>query len=410
MTSRWSCRGWSAFGDGVGRCVALAALVLGIACTSGARAAPITVGAVVSQSGDLALPARGLREALLLWQHQVNAAGGLLGRRVELLLLDDHSEAERDGRLYAQLIERDHAELLIGPFGSAATLMAAAAADQRGRVLVNATGIADQLRKVDYHYVFQVPAPLPSYATGALTIAKDAGYRRVFLVARDDPTARAIAGHARAAALALGLEPSQVELVKGGATDYSVAIRHARKLGAQAWIAFGQPADAAATVIALQRAGYAPKMFVAQGVANERFITLVGQAAEDAMGIAPYATTFPTRGNARFVRAYRKRWGRPPGLIAAEGFAAAEVLGDAVRRAGSLDQDALRAALLALHTETPLGPYAVDRKGWQVAAKPAVVQIREGRREIVWPRQWARVTWRLPYPPWSGRKLIGPGS
>lgn len=407
MTSGWTRRLFSA----CGRYLALAALLLGLGgAAGGATAAPIMVGAVVSQSGDLAGAARGLRQALLLWQQQVNAAGGLLGRRVEILLLDDQSEAERDGRLYAQLIDRDHADLLIGPFGSAATLMAAAAAEGRGRVLINATGIAGALHRIAYRYVFQVPAPLARYATGAVAVAKEAGYRRLFLVARDAPAARDIAGHARAAARALGLEPSAVERIAGDHTDYRAQIRQAQAMGAQAWIAFGEPSDAAAMVIAFQRAGYAPKMFLAQGVASERFVTLVGQAAEDAMGIEPYAPSFPTRGNAQFVRAYRQRWGHAPGLVAAEGYAAATVLEDAVRRAGTLDQEKLRAVLSALRTETPLGPYAVSRGGRQVGATPAVVQIRGGRRVIVWPPQWAGAKWRLPYPAWSARKLIGPGN
>ena len=52
---------------------------------------PVVVGAVVSQTGPHAEPADGYRKALLLWQEQVNAAGGLLGRKVDLRLLDDGS-------------------------------------------------------------------------------------------------------------------------------------------------------------------------------------------------------------------------------------------------------------------------------------------------------------------------------
>lgn len=391
------------------RCIAFVALTLGCAACYAAPLPPITVGVVVSQTGDLAGFAQGLRKALLLWQQQVNMHGGLLRRNVQLLVLDDHSDAVRDERLYAQLIDRDKAALLIGPFGSAATLMAAEAAQQRGRVLVNATGADDALRKATYGYVFQVPAPLASYGAGPVDIAKRAGYRRLFLVARDDRPAQQMANQARATAEALGLQPSQVQLDERGSTDYTAEIRRARAMRAQAWIAFGEPADAAAMVIAFQHADYAPEMFLAQGVASERFITRVGQAAEFAMGIVPYATSFPTRGNAQFVHAYEKRWGQAPGLVAAEGYAAATVLEEAVRRAGTLDQGKLRNVLLQLRTETALGPYEVNRDGWQIGAKPAVIQIFKGRREIVWPRRWAQVPWRLPYPPWSARKPIGGG-
>lgn len=378
------------------------------AVTAYAGAPAITVGAVVPQTGDEAALAAGLRRALLLWQQQANAAGGLLGRRIVLRLLDDQSEAVRDEALYRQLIDQDKADLLIGPFGSAATLMAAEAADDKRRVLINATGIFGQLNRVAYRYVFQVPAPLSSYGAGALAIARKAGYRRLFLVARDEPAARQAAYATKADAATLGLEPGEVTVVSGKTTDYTAQIRAARARHAEAWIEFGQARDAANLVIGIQKAGYAPKMLLVQGAAEPRFIELVGQAAEYSMGIVPYSARLPSLGNAAFVSAYEKRWHAEPGLAAAEGYAACEVLVAAVRRADSLDQDALREALAALEVETVLGPYKVDRYGGQIALKPSVVQIIKGRQVIVWPARWASAPWQLPYPAWSQRKLLGP--
>jgi len=385
-----------------------ALVALAFAALTARAEPPITVGAVVPQSGDLAAAAAGLRNALVLWQEEANASGGLLGRRIVLQLLDDHSDAVQDRRLYRQLIGEDKADLLIGPFGSAATLVAAAAAEDRHRVLVNATGTFGELDKVAYRYVFQVPAPLAAYGAGALAIARQAGYRRLFLIARDDPGAREAADQARVQAAAMGLEASEAAVVASKTTDYTALVRDAQAMHAQAWIEFGQPRDAANLVIGLKTAGYAPNMLVAQGAADPRFIALVGQDAEYAMGILPYAPSLPSRGNAQFVRAYEKQWHAAPGLAAAEGYAAAKVLEAAVRRAGTLDQDKLRDALSALETETVLGGYKVDRFGGQIAARPAVVQIVRGRRVIVWPQRWASAPWQLPYPSWAQRKQIGP--
>jgi branched-chain amino acid transport system substrate-binding protein len=95
-----------------------------------------------------------------------------------------------------------------------------------------------------------------------------------------------------------------------------------------------------------------------------------------------------------------------PTLLAAQGYAAAKVLEEAVRRAGSLDQEKLRDALQTLELETPLGPYKVDKSGAQLAAKPAVVQIQRGRRQVVWPETLATAKWQLPYPRWDERKVL----
>ena len=111
-------------------------LLAGSLCAAPALAQdPIVVGAVVSRTGAHAKEASGYRKALVLWQEQVNASGGLLGRRVVLRLRDDASQAVRAGREYEALVEQG-ADLLIGPYGSAATLMATAVAE---RVIVRVT-------------------------------------------------------------------------------------------------------------------------------------------------------------------------------------------------------------------------------------------------------------------------------
>src|ERR1043166_5231741 len=107
---------------------ALLALAAG---TAGAAAGePIAIGAVVSESGAHAAPAAEYRKGIILWEEEVNAAGGLLGRRVAVRYRDDNSEAVRAGEAYAELI-RDGAPILIGPYGSAATPTAAPPAPPR---------------------------------------------------------------------------------------------------------------------------------------------------------------------------------------------------------------------------------------------------------------------------------------
>jgi branched-chain amino acid transport system substrate-binding protein len=159
-------------------------------------------------------------------------------------------------------------------------------------------------------------------------------------------------------------------------------------------------------VKSFRKRGYAPKMFVAVGVADPQFIRLVGQDAEHALGITPWERAFATRENQRFAEAYGRKWSAEPTHLAAQGYAAAKVLEEAVRRAGSLDQDKLRDALQGLELETPLGPYRVDKSGGQLAAKPAIVQIQRGRRQVVWPEALATAKWQLPYPRWDERKVL----
>ena len=382
-------------------------LLLALAAAQ-AWAQPLVVGAVLPQSGQLADLAADMQKALLLWQESRNAAGGLLGRQVELKILDDRSEASASTRLYEQLIDVERAQLLIGPFGSAATASAAGVAERKRRALVNATGVTRGVHRAGTRYVFQVPAPVAVYGDGVLEIVRAMGYRRLHVVARDDPGSREAATQLVERATAAGLEPGVVESVAMGTSDYTAQVAKARARDAQAWLAFGQPEDAAETVKFFKRIGYAPWLFLAQGAAEPRFLELVGRDAEFALGISPYEVRFTTRGNAAFVAAWRKRWSADPGAVAATTYAATLVLEEGVRKAGSVDAERLRAALAELDTETPIGRYRVGAGGIQTAAKPAVVQIAAGRREIVWPEALATAKWRLPYPRWDERKALAP--
>jgi branched-chain amino acid transport system substrate-binding protein len=366
---------------------------------------PITVGAAMPQSGILADLAADLRKALLLWQEEVNAGGGLAGRRVELQLLDDRSESGDAGRLYEQLIREHKVDLLIGPFGSAASLGAAAAAERHRRVMVNATGAVRRVHRSGFRYVFQTVAPLGAYGRGALELARAQGLTRIVLLARDDLSSREMASLAHEAAALRGLQAGEVELYAPGTGDFAPQVARARAGGVEAWIAFGLPADAVEMVKTFRRLGYAPRLFVAQGVAQPEFVARVGQDAEYAVGIAPYELRARTRGNAAFAQAYAKKWSAEPGAVAAEGYAAAKVLEEGVRRAGSPETEKLREALAALETETPLGAYKVERSGAQLATLPLLVQIQRGRREVVWPQTYATAPWQ-PYPAWDARRPL----
>lgn len=377
-----------------------------LALAPAAFAQPVVVGAAVPRTGSLAGPGADLPKALELWRDEVNAAGGLLGRPVELVLLDDASEAFEAPEHYRRLIEEHRADLLVGPFGSAATLGAAATAERARRVLVNATGASRLVHRSRYRYVFQVPAPYAAYGSGALAIAQRQGLRRLFIAFRDDPQSKEMAGQAHDEAVKLGFQVDAPAPHAPSSTALDPLVERARRFEAQAWIAFGSAADASGLVQTFRRMGYAPAMVLAQGASDPAFIRLVGQDAELVMGVAPYEARAATAGNAAFVAAFTKRWSAEPGLLAAQGYAAAKVMEEAVRRAGTLQQDKLRDAFGALETATPLGAYRVDQSGAQLAARPAVVQIQRGRREIVWPEALATAKWQLPYPAWAGRRLL----
>ena len=384
-------------------CIGLALVSVAPPAANGAEGLPLVVGAVISQSGANAAAAAAYRQGLELWLGEVNAAGGILSRRVELRLLDDESEAARAAGLYRRLLQ-EKADVLIGPYGSAASSAAVAVAERARRVLLNATGAARAVHKAGYIYVFQVAAPYSSYGAGALELVRSAGLRSLFIATRNDTVSQEAAKGLAEAARAAGLSAGEPEVFPAGSDDFAALVTKARTANADAWIAFGQVRDATEMVKSFTRLDYAPRLFVAQAAADPAFVKALGQAAEYAIGIVPYDPAWRTKDNASFAQAYRKRWSSDPPLAAAQAFAAGRVLEEAVRRAGSVDSQALRAALAQLETETPLGPYKVAATlGEQLGAKPALVQIQRGRPQTIWPASLATAPASLRYPGWRER-------
>ena len=373
-----------------------------IAVPAWGQPAPIVVGAAVSQTGALAPLAADYLKALILWQDEVNALGGLLGRRVELRLFDDESDAKRSGELYAEMI-RGKADLLIGPYGSAATLMASAQSERARRVLINGAGPSLAVHKRAPRYLFQTTMPNSAYGVGVLEVAKSAGVSSAFIMARSDHTVQEMAESTQERAMKQGLDVGDVQAYGAGDINFASYIYNG---SADAWIVFGEARDTADVVRSLKKLTYAPRVFFARGAADPRFIRMVGQDAEFALATKEYDPKFRTFGNEQFAAAFEARWSAPPTFAAAQGHAAGTVLAEAVRRTKSLDQAKLRVTLAEMETDTVLGGYKVDPEtGEQRAARPAVVQIQRGRAQVVWP-EWLQSSTLQPYPEWSERKPI----
>ena len=388
------------------RLVCLLALAAASAAVP-AQNAPLVIGAVVSQTGAHADLAEPYRRALVLWQEQVNARGGVLGRRVELKILDDGSEAVRAGRLYAELIHEHRADALIGPYGTAATMTAAAEAESAKRVLINGAGWSRAVHKRAPRYVFQSCAPYAAYARGALEIVKAQGYRRLAVLARDEVAAREMAAGAVEGAAAIDLAAGDVIVYPGDSSDFGPVLAAAQVGDPQAWLVFGELHDAAELVKAMKKAAFAPKVFFARSASDPKLIELLGQDAELTLGASEYDPRFATPGNREFVAAYTAKWGSAPASAAAEGWAAATVLAEGLERAGSADSAKLRAALASLSTSTVLGRFKVDAAtGEQTATAPAVTQVLRGRPQIVWPASLATAKILLPYPQWAEREYL----
>ena len=366
----------------------------------------VVVGAVVSQSGQQADLAAGYLKGILLWEAQVNATGGLLGRPVDLKVLDDGSDALRAGELYRQLIREAKADFLIGPYGSAATRAASAEVERERVLMVNGAGPARVVQQGPNRFLFQSGASYAARGEGVLQVARKAGITRLHILARKELAAQEIAEATRLDALAQGFLVPEVETYSPYTGDFTPFVQRAYAAQAQAWIAFGEARDAADMVKTFRKHGYAPQLFFARRAAEPGFVAAVGQDAEFTLAEMEYDPRLKHPANLEFVKAFTAKWSTAPGFAAAEGYVAASVLGEAVRRAGSLETENVRAALVAMEAETPLGRYRVGANGQQLGIVPSVAQIQRGRAQVVWPFGLETAQPLQPYPQWKDRQVL----
>jgi branched-chain amino acid transport system substrate-binding protein len=120
-------------------------------------------------------------------------------------------------------------------------------------------------------------------------------------------------------------------------------------------------------------------------------------------GLIPIARQYP--GAREFVEAHNREYpGADLGNQTASGYAGCQVLTEAIKRAGALDQRKLRAAILKLDFNTVFGAFKVDPDGVQIAHRLVMFQWQDGKKVVVWPEELAPGKPRFPTPPWSQRQ------
>jgi branched-chain amino acid transport system substrate-binding protein len=155
----------AAMGLSVGVLAACSSSGSSSATTSGsATKAPITIGISLSLTGDSSVDGVAFQQGYKLWAKDVNAAGGILGRPVDLTFLNDDSTTNQVVTNYTTLINSDHVDLTFGPFSSLLTTPASAVAARAGYAFIEGAGgaptVFDAPSNEADHNTFDVSLPV----------------------------------------------------------------------------------------------------------------------------------------------------------------------------------------------------------------------------------------------------------
>lgn len=393
-------RGWTTLG-----LFWLALLVVGAVPGHAQEPPPLVVGGTVSLEGQFKDTSLHMQHAMRLWESQVNLRGGLLGRRVRLLLHDDKSDPGLARRQYARLLDQDKVDLLAAPYGSVLTMASTEISEARGYVTV-ATASGEELWQRGHRYLLGVYATADRYFIGFMDLLARQGFKSVAVLHAGDAFSRSAARGCRQWAERLGLQVTLMQGYQNAAQELPALVEQLRQAKPEGLVLCSYPPDAYRLLDLMHRAGYRPPaLALAVAPAMPDFGERAGESAEGIMGASQWEPDerLPYPGTRRFIQDFRSQTGLAPSYHAASAYASLVLLESAVRHSQSLDQDKIREYLLDLDSMTILGRFKVDRQGRQVGHSPFIIQWQKGQKEIVYPPRMRTAQPLLPPPPWGAR-------
>lgn len=379
------------------------AAVTAMLCNAVHAETPIRIGATMSLSGAYDTQGVAAANGYRLCQQHVNEQGGVLGRQIEFTIEDDRSDTETAIALYERLIVDEQVDAVMGPYGSTLTEAVAPVSERHEMVMISPLAATSSIWEQGRRYLFMVLPPAELFLAGLIDLADDRGLSRVAVIAEDQLFPRAAASGAVELARERGMDVVFFETYASGTGDFSALLDQVDDGEVQV-LAMAASAldDFTAFVRQMKHAEVNVEMFGTSGAVDE-FRQALGEAAEYVYGLSAWEPGLPNPGIERFVSDYERKFERAPSFHVAGAYGSCQLFVEALRRAGSLDQEALREELLDLEMQTVFSDYAVDERGYQTANRGLFIQWQDGEKAVVWPEDLATAAPRFPAPSWQER-------
>jgi branched-chain amino acid transport system substrate-binding protein len=349
------------------------------ASASASSSTPITIGASLSLTGDFSADGQAFEKGYELWASDVNAKGGLLGRQVQLKILNDNSSPTQVATNYTTLFSADKVDLAFGPFSSLLTTPSASVAAHYNYALVEGAGGAPSVfaspANVAAHNVFDVSLPIEDemipFVNWVASLPPNERPKTAAYPMADDPFADPPVQLAQQKLQALGVKTVYSKIFPAESASYKPAADQVAATGAQAVLLGSTDVPTVAAFMqAFEQQHYNPKMFICaagpdQGAA---FTSAVGKG--NATGMMVPNGWYPGYSNPEsqaMVNEYVAKYGGTPSDInadVAEAYSVGQVMAQAVTATGGTDNAKIISYLHSGVTlSTVQGPVKFDELG-----------------------------------------------
>jgi branched-chain amino acid transport system substrate-binding protein len=384
---------------------------------------PLKIGFGMSLTGPLAGNGKAALISMQIWAEDVNARGGLLGRKVELVYYDDQTNPSTVPSIYNKLLDVDKVDLVVSGYGTNVIAPAMPIMMQRNMTFMSLFGL-NVNSKFNYDRYFQImpagPEPALGWTQGFFDVAMTLNPKpqTVALVGADaEYPALALEG-ARAQAKRTGLKVVYDKSYPPNTVDFSPIVRAIQATNPDLVFLASYPPDSAGMVRAVNEVGLKTRMF-GGGLVGTQFAALKTQLGPLLNGMVNYEAYTPEVSAKfpfleQFLAKYQGRAIKegvdPLGFyLPPYAYAMMQVLEQAIKATGSLDQAKLADYMHSYEFDTYVGKVRFAKNGEWSIPRMLTVQyhsvsgndleqwMRPGHVTVLAPASYATGTVKAPY-------------
>ena len=333
-------------------CGVLAVLAAVPMATAFAADPPIKIGAVVSSTGPASFLGDPQQKTLEMDVARINASGGVLGRKLELVLYDDASDANKANAFARRLVMQDEVDAIIGPSTTGSTMAMVPQIESAKLPMISlaaATVIVEPVKP----WVFKMPHSDRMAAQKVLEDMKKRGFTQFALLSDTGGFGKSGRTETLKVAESLGLKVAEDQQYGEKDTDMTPQLTRIKSSPAQAILVFGTGQAPAIIARNYQQLAMKQALYTTHGQASLEFVRIAGKAAEGVRMPSPallIAQALPAGDPQKpvsvgYAKAYEDKYKVDVSTFGGYAHDGLQLLVEAIKRAGGTDKEKVRAEL-----------------------------------------------------------------
>jgi branched-chain amino acid transport system substrate-binding protein len=365
------------------------------------------IGVITSLTGSQAAFGEAHKNGYSIALDEINAKGGVLGKKLELDFYDDQSKPDQAVQGVSKLVDQDQVPMLLGSYSSESTKAIVPAVAQRETPLIIPTATADNVMDSKSPWIFRICAGANDYAKATIGFLKANGAPKTMAIVYENTNfGQSNMKAMTAAAKEAGINLVAVESYEAKSPDYKAVLQRVKQANPEVIYFCSYLLDATTLMRQSREVDLNPKYYTSAGTgfAAAEFPTEkgAGKNADFTFSVSQWLPSAKWAGSKEFDAEYFKRFNSHPQYHAMQAYAALKVAAQAINNAKSLDPAKIRDAIKNIDlASTSFGHVKFDNG--QNQHPVLITQIQNGQYRVVFPADAAESKPIIPAPAWSKR-------